>query len=133
MNINELKSEYIELVNILKQKIQSAQQKAVLSVNRDLVILYWEIGHHILQRQEKEGWGAKIIDNLSRDLTKSFPEMKGFSSRNLKYLRKFAQSYPDFEFVQQIAAQIPWFHNCILINRIKDLNFCVFLQPIDFA
>lgn len=101
---------YLELINTLKQKILLAQQRAVLAVNRELVILFWEIGKTILDKQHQRGWGAKIIDNLSRDLNQSFPELKGFSPRNLKYMRKFAETYPDFEFVQQVAAQIPWFH-----------------------
>jgi len=119
MKSEEGNESYAELINDLKQKIQSARQRAVLSVNRELVILYWEIGKSILEKHEKEGWGAKIIDNLSRDLRMSFPEMKGFSVRNLKYMQKFAKTYPDFEIVQQVAAQIPWFHNCILIDKIK--------------
>jgi hypothetical protein len=76
------------------------------------LFLYWEIGHLILQRQEIEGWGAKVIDRLSVDLNREFPDQKGFSARNLKYMRKFAENYPDMEIVQQAAAQIPWFHNC---------------------
>lgn len=115
-----LDTDYSELVNALKQKILSAQQRSILVVNKELVILYWEIGKAILDKQHQRGWGAKIIDNLSRDLSQSFPALKGFSPRNLKYMRKFAEEYPDFEFVQQVAAQIPWFHNCILIDRIKD-------------
>lgn len=120
MNLPTIDSGYVELVNTLKQKIQLARQRAVLSVNRELVILYWEIGRSILEKQEKEGWGSKIIDRLSRDLCRSFPEMKGFSTRNLKYMQKFAVTYHDFEFVQQVAAQLPWFHNCVLIDRVKD-------------
>ncbi|PKP58171.1 MAG: DUF1016 domain-containing protein [Candidatus Altiarchaeales archaeon HGW-Altiarchaeales-1] len=112
--------DYAEFVNNLKQKILLARQKTVLSVNKELIILYWEIGQSILKKQEDEGWGAKIIDNLSGDLSKSFHEMKGFSTRNLKYMRKFAETYPDFEIVQQLAAQMPWFHNCILIDKVKD-------------
>lgn len=117
-----LTQEYSELVNSLKQKILLAQQRAVLAVNKELVLLYWEIRKAILDKQHQQGWGAKIIDNLSRDLSQSFPELKGFSPRNLKYMRKFAEIYPDFEFVQQAAAQIPWFHNCILIDKIKNSN-----------
>jgi predicted nuclease of restriction endonuclease-like (RecB) superfamily len=74
------------------------------SVNRELVVLYWSIGRDILSRQENEGWGAKIIDRLSEDLAKAFPEMRGFRARNLKYMRAFAEAYPDQEFVQQVVA-----------------------------
>ena len=98
---------YLNFLSDLKSKIQKAQVKAAIAVNRELIILYWEIGHGILQRQEKEGCGAKVIDRISADLKKNFPDIKGFSSRNLKYMRKFAQSYPGFQFAQQVFAQNP--------------------------
>jgi predicted nuclease of restriction endonuclease-like (RecB) superfamily len=85
-----------------------------------LIILYWEIGRLILERQEAEGWGAKVIDRLSIDLNREFPNQKGISARNLKYMRKFAESYPDTEIVQQAAAQIPWFHNCAILDKVQD-------------
>ena len=103
----------------LKQRIRSAQQRATLSVNRELVLLYWHIGRDILERQGREGWGAKVVDRLAHDLRTAFPEMKGFSPRNLKYMRAFAQAWPDAEFVQQAAARLPWFHLCTLIDRLK--------------
>ena len=81
MELDERSKDYVELINNLKQKIQLAQQKAVLSVNRELVLLYWEIGKAILEKQEKEGWGAKIIDSLSRDLKKSYLFMKELKGR----------------------------------------------------
>jgi len=80
---------------------------------------YWDIGRQILARQDKEGWGAKIIDRLAADLKKSFPDMKGFSSRNLKYMRKFAENYPDRKFVQEVLAQITWYHNITLLEKVK--------------
>ena len=97
----------------------AAQVKAALAVNSELVLLYWRIGRDILQRQEQEGWGAKVINRLARDLKREFPEMKGFSPRNLKYMRAFAEAYRDEQFVQQLAAQIPWFHNCVILDKIK--------------
>jgi predicted nuclease of restriction endonuclease-like (RecB) superfamily len=113
-------ADYETLLKDLKERIRQAQVRAALSVNKELVILYWQIGRDILQRQDSLGWGAKVIDKLAGDLRSSFPEMKGFSPRNLKYMRAFAQAYPDFEFVQQAAAQIPWFHNCVLLDKVKD-------------
>ncbi|PKP59487.1 MAG: DUF1016 domain-containing protein [Candidatus Altiarchaeales archaeon HGW-Altiarchaeales-1] len=113
---------YAELINNLKQKIQTAQNRAILSVNRELVILYWEIGKSILDKQEKEGWGTKIIDNLSMDLRKSFPDMKGFSVRNLKYMQKFAKTYSNFEIVQELLAQLTWYHNLTLMEKIQNFN-----------
>lgn len=110
---------YKQTLTILKQKIKTAQLKATLSVNSQLIILYWEIGKTILEKQQSEGWGAKVIDNLSSDLSKSFPEMKGFSTRNLKYMRKFAETYPDFAIVHQLGAQIPWRHHIVIMDKIK--------------
>jgi predicted nuclease of restriction endonuclease-like (RecB) superfamily len=103
----------------LKTRIHSAQQRAVLAVNRELVQLYWQIGHDILQRQSREGWGRKVIERLARDLREAFPEIKGFSARNLRYMRAFAEAWPQAEFVQQAAAQLPWFHLCTLLDKLK--------------
>lgn len=111
---------YKALLADLKRRIQEAQVRAGLAVNRELVLLYWSIGREILVRQEREGWGAKVIDSLSRDLHHSFPEMKGLSPRNLKYMRALAEAWPEESIVQQAAAQIPWFHNCTLLDKVKD-------------
>ncbi len=111
---------YIEILDTLKQKIKTAQLKASLAVNAEMLILYWEIGKIILEKQKQEGWGAKIIDTLSHDLSTNFPEMKGFSTRNLKYMRKFAETYPDFKFVQVPLALITWYHNITLLDKIKN-------------
>jgi len=94
--------------------------RAAVAVNSELVLLYWGIGRDILQRQQEQGWGAKIIDQRAADLLQEFPEMSGFSVRNLKYMRAFAEVWPDEPIVQQVAAQIPWFHNCILTDKVKD-------------
>lgn len=98
-------SGYAEWLGELKARILNARLRAMLVVNRELVRLYWQIGHDILARQSAQGWGAKVIDRLSQDLRTAFPEMKGFSSRNLKYMRAFAAAWPD-EFVQQPAAPL---------------------------
>jgi predicted nuclease of restriction endonuclease-like (RecB) superfamily len=103
----------------LKERIRHAQLQAILSVNRELILLYWQIGRDILNRQQQHGWGAKVIDRLAADLRRAFPDIKGFSSRNLKYMRAFASAYSDEQFVQQLAAQIPWFHNCVLLEKVK--------------
>jgi len=83
------------------------------------VLLYLSIGRDILTKQKQHGWGAKIIDRLAADLRNAFPEMTGFSPRNLKYMRAFAEAWPDRQIVQQLAAQIPWFHNCVILDRVK--------------
>jgi len=82
------------------------------------VLLYWRIGRDILVRQKKEGWGARVIDRLSADLRAAFPEMQGFSPRNLKYMRAFAEAWSDEQIVQQAVAQLPWGHNVRLLDRI---------------
>lgn len=110
---------YADWLADLKARIHGAQQRAALAVNRELVLLYWQIGRDILARQAEQGWGAKVIERLSQDLRAAFPEMKGFSPRNLKYMRAFAEAWPDEEFVQQAAAQLPWGHNLVLLDRLK--------------
>ena len=85
-----------------------------------MVLLYWQIGRDILTRQEQEGWGAKVIDRLAADLRRAFPDMTGLSPRNLKYMRAFAAAWPDEPIVQQAAAQIPWFHNCVLLDKVEE-------------
>ena len=110
---------YASFLDGLKARIRAAQVKAALAVNAELVLLYWHVGRDILARQEQEGWGARVIDRLSTDLHAAFPEMKGFSPRNLKYMRAFAEAWPEPEFVQQVAAQLPWFHSCTLLDRVK--------------
>lgn len=111
---------YDTFLHDLKNRIRTARTQAALAVNRELVLLYWQIGRDILERQEREGWGAKVIDRLATDLRTEFPDMKGFSPRNLKYMRKFSEAWPDEQFVQQAAAQIPWFHNCVVLDKLKD-------------
>ncbi|CAN5698945.1 hypothetical protein BH20ACI4_BH20ACI4_28870 [soil metagenome] len=115
-------SEYAEFFGNLKQQIKQAQIRVISRVNIELVLLYWEIGSEILRRQNEKGWGAKVIERLSKDLRKEFPEMKGFSRTNLLYMRSFADNYPDKEFVQQVAGQIPWFHNCVILDKVKRLE-----------
>jgi predicted nuclease of restriction endonuclease-like (RecB) superfamily len=103
----------------LKLRIQSAQQRASLSVNREIVLLYWQIGRDILDRQDREGWGAKVIERLAQDLRSAFPDMKGFSRANLMYMRAFAEAWPDAAIVQQAVGQLPWGHNLVLLTKLK--------------
>jgi predicted nuclease of restriction endonuclease-like (RecB) superfamily len=110
---------YAALVAELRQRIANARLRAALSVNRELVLLYWGIGRDILARQQSEGWGAKVIDRLAADLGRAFPEMTGLSARNLKYMRAFAEAWPDLEFVQQVVALLPWGHNVRLLDGVK--------------
>ena len=102
----------------LKGRIHNAQQRAALAVNQELVLLYWQIGQDILARQAQQGWGAKVIDRLAHDLRTDFPDMKGFSPRNLKYMRAFAEAWPDIQFVQEVLAQLPWYHQIALLDKL---------------
>lgn len=111
---------YGDFLADLKSRIRSAQIKAALAVNRELTLLYWDIGRDILRRQAQEGWGAKVVERLAADLRLAFPEMRGFSARNLKYMRALAEAYPDPEFVQQVVARIPWGHNVRILDYAKD-------------
>lgn len=111
---------YTDWLAELKTRIHTAQQRAALAVNRELVLLYWQIGRDILERQSREGWGAKVIDRLAHDLRIAFPDMKGFSPRNLKYMRSFAQAWPDADFVQAVLAQLPWYHQIALLDKLDD-------------
>ena len=111
---------YEIFLNDLKTRIRTAQIKAAQAINTEVTLLYWEIGCDILQRQKTEGWGSKVIKRLSSDLKREFPELKGFSSRNLLYMRKLAEAYPDREIVQRVAAQIPWRHNQALLDKLKE-------------
>lgn len=98
---------YFALLDGLKQRIRTAQVKAALAVNQELIALYWHIGREILVRQQQAGWGSKVVDRLSVDLRREFPEIKGFSPRNLQYMRALAEAYPDEAIVLQVVAQIP--------------------------
>lgn len=111
---------YADWLADLKGRIHTAQQRATLAVNRELVVLYWQIGRDILARQAEQGWGAKVITRLAHDLRTAFPEMKGFSRANLMYMRAFAEAWPDAGIVQQAVGHLPWGHNLVLLTRLKD-------------
>ncbi|HWQ20001.1 MAG TPA: DUF1016 N-terminal domain-containing protein [Methanotrichaceae archaeon] len=111
-----LTGDYQELLDGLKNRIRNARVRAALSVNRELVLLYWQIGQAILERQAQDGWGAKVIECLANDLRHEFSDMKGLSRANLFYMRAFAEAYPSEQIVQQLAGQIPWWHNVVIID-----------------
>jgi predicted nuclease of restriction endonuclease-like (RecB) superfamily len=110
---------YADWLIELKTQIHEAQQRAAQAVNLELVVLYWKIGNAILIRQNQQGWGAKVVDRLAHDLRSSFPDMQGFSVRNLKYIRAFAEAWPDAEFVQQLLDKLPWGHNLVLLDKLS--------------
>ncbi len=110
---------YDEFLRDLKQRISQTRLRAALSVNRELVLLYWQIGREILARQSLRGWGARVIERLAADLHSEFPNVQGFSARNLKYMRAFAEAWPEEAFVQQLVGQIPWGHNLRILEAVK--------------
>ena len=119
-NLSEMSDAYLKFIEEVKSEIQKQRISVVLNANSSMICLYWNIGRSILKKQEEEGWGAKIIDRMAKDLKEAFPEMSGFSPRNIKYMRKFAESWPDFEIVQRVVAQIPWRTNISLMDKLKD-------------
>ncbi|MDY6894747.1 MAG: DUF1016 N-terminal domain-containing protein [Thermotogota bacterium] len=139
------RAEYTEFLNELKERIRIAQTKAILSVNRELIYLYWNIGKSIVEKQEDMGWGKSVVEQLAKDLRREFPDVKGFSSRNIWRMRafylaytedvkKFAQAVPESSSkdlaqlvlgldgvdLPQAVAEIPWGHNLTILNKIKD-------------
>jgi predicted nuclease of restriction endonuclease-like (RecB) superfamily len=110
---------YAEWLTELKTRIHAAQQRAALAVNRELLSLYWRLGRDLLERQAGGTWGSGVIDRVSTDLRAAFPEMRGFSPSNLKYMRAFAEAWPDFPDRQQAVGELPWGHNVVLLTKLK--------------
>ena len=117
-NLSEMSDSYLDFIEAIKKEIENQRLKVVLNANSSMICLYWNIGKAILQKQEEEGWGAKVIDRMAKDLKDAFPDMSGFSPRNIKYMRKFAECWPDFEIVQRVVAQIPWRTNRMLLDKL---------------
>ncbi len=119
-NLSAMPESYQSFITQLKKQIKSERLKTILSANSAMVVMYWNIGKSIVERQKSEGWGSKVIDRMSHDLKEEFPDMAGFSPRNLKYMKKFAEAWPDFEIVQRTVAQIPWRSNIALLDKLKE-------------
>ena len=117
---SEMEKEYFIFIDEVKAEIRRQRLRVTLNANASMICLYWSIGNAVLKKQEQKGWGAKVIDRMSKDISAEFPDMKGFSPRNIKYMRKFAESWDDFEFVQRVVAQIPWRTNISLLEKIRD-------------
>ncbi len=114
----EMEQSYASFIDQLKQTISSTRVKVTLQANAQLIMMYWRIGTMILEAQEREGWGARVIDRISLDLKESFPDMKGFSASNLKNMRRFAQEWPDPSIGQQVVTQLPWGSNLVLLFKL---------------
>lgn len=117
MLIND--NQYLSLIESIKKQINEARYKAAVAVNRELVLLYYDIGRKINEHKE---WGNKFIDNLAKDIKLAYPNATGYSARNLKYMAKFASAYADKHIVQEVLAQITWYHNIALMDKVKDTN-----------
>lgn len=110
---DQFPADYPQFLTDVKARIAAARTRAALAVNSELIKLYWEIGREILDREQREGWGAKVINRLAADLRREFPDMTGLSLRNLRYMRAFARAWPGespSSIVQQPVAQLPWGH-----------------------
>ena len=114
MLIND--NQYLSVIESIKTEISKAQYAAALQVNKELTLLYYHIGRII---NEHKAWGNKFIDNLARDIKIAYPNSTGYSVRNLKYMAKFAAEYPDEQIVQEVLAQITWYHNIALMDKVK--------------
>lgn len=111
---------YPGLLASVSRRVFTGRQRAIVAANQELLATYWAIGHDILDRQDEQGWGAKVIDRLSADLGEAFPDSRGYSPRNLKYMRAFAAAWPDFAIVQRSVAQLPWRHQIALIEKLAE-------------
>ncbi|MCL2786429.1 MAG: PDDEXK nuclease domain-containing protein [Methanomassiliicoccaceae archaeon] len=118
--IAEVPHDYYDMRDTIIAKIKDTRVQMILQANSGMIILYWEIGNEILRRQENEGWGAKVIDRLSKDLKEAFSEMSGFSPRNLGSMKKFAEIWTDNSILQQVVAKIPWRSNIVLMDKLQD-------------
>ena len=118
--LSELPKDYPTLLRSVKQLVSTTRTRALVAASAQMTMMYWQIGRMILDRQDAAKWGAKVIDRLSADLKKAFPGLSGFSPRNLKYMRKFAEAWPDESFVQRTVALISWRCNLSLLDKLKD-------------
>jgi predicted nuclease of restriction endonuclease-like (RecB) superfamily len=113
-----LPADYPQFLAEIKARIGAARTRAVLAVNSELIRLYWEIGHEILERQGREGWGSGVTKRLSSDLRREFADMKGLSETNLRHMRAFSQAWPDWEVCSQAVSKLPWGHNLELVYKL---------------
>jgi len=116
-------SEFLEWVTVLKAKIRAARNKLAFSINSQILELYWEIGRDIAEKQQKSGWGSGFVEQIASELKLEFPEIKGFSRRNVYAILQWYKFYSEkYQFVPQVVAQIPWGHNRLIISKIKNID-----------
>lgn len=113
---------YPELLATVTRQVNTGRSEALTAANRELLTSNWSIGRELAQRETEEGWGAKVVTRLSADIQSAFPGATGFSPRNLRYMKSFAQAWPDFPMLQQAVATLPWGHNVILLDKLMDTD-----------
>jgi len=119
---------YFDFIQGIKNRVQSAQIKAAVSVNQELLRLYWYIGSQIVEKQKQSSWGDSFLKQMSKDLQDEFPNMKGFSKRNLELMRQWFQYWhTESEFAQQLVAQIPWGHNLVILSKTQSHHEALFI------
>lgn len=118
-NFLSLPENYDDFLQSLKDRIRQGQLRATLSINHELIVLYWTLGREILQKEREHGWGAKVVDRIAQDLKREFPKMKGFSKRNIRYMKSFAQAYPEPSILQRSVAKLSWRQNIALLEKLK--------------
>lgn len=111
---------YSNLLGSVSRHVSTGRRRAVAAASQELVLTYWQVGREILQRQTYKGYGTQVIDRLSADLKRAFPDTSGFSPRNLRYMRAFAAAWPDSEILQGSLAQLPWYHQLALLDKLDD-------------
>lgn len=121
-DISEMAVSYPDFINALIDKIQKQRISITLNANAGMIGMYWSVGNAILKKQDEEGWGTKVIDRISHDIKVAFPDMSGFSPRNIKNMRRFAAEWPDYEIVQQVVAQLPWRTNLVLLEKLDSIE-----------
>ena len=119
--LNEMMADgnYAEWIKSIKERVRQARLRAVTIANTEQLLLYWDVGDEIRMKQQRFGWGAKVVDRMSRDLRNEFPDMSGWSPRNLMYMRAFAGVWKRNEIVQAPLAQLPWYHQIALMEQLK--------------
>ena len=120
--LSEMAVSYPDFINALIDKIRKQRIAITLNANAGMIGMYWFVGNAILKKQDEEGWGARVIDRISHDIKAAFPDMSGFSSRNIKNMRRFAAEWHDYEIVQQVVAQIPWRTNIVLLEKLDSME-----------
>lgn len=111
---------YPELLASVASQVRSGRSRAISAANREMLLSYWVIGSELAKRESAQGWGSKVVTRLSADVRSAFPEARGFSLRNLRYMKSFAEAWPDFPMLQQPVATLPWGHNVILLDKLED-------------